>query len=85
MASVRGASQAAVIGSLAEVTQSMVTIATNPDHKSAVAAARLIFDMIAKGEKATEMVPLADRSNAELKKMAADLYDEFDDRDTKSA
>ncbi len=85
LAAVKGLALQEIIPSLPAVVESMVAIATDPDHKSAVAAARLLVDMAEKAEKITDTVPLSDMSNDELKELAAGLYDEFDERGSRTA
>jgi transcriptional regulator with XRE-family HTH domain len=80
MAAVRGTGQAAVLGSFGDITQSMVAIAKDPDHKSAVPAARLLFEMLEKSEKSIDTVPLADMTDDEMRELMGEMYDIFDAR-----
>jgi hypothetical protein len=80
MSQVRSQGQAAVISSFSEVTGTLLVIATDPEHKSAVAAARLLFEMLEKGEKAIDTIPLADMTDKEMKELMAEMYDVFDAR-----
>lgn len=84
VSAVKGLAQQKVIGSFADIIRSMMEIATDPQHKSAVAAARLLIEMAEKAEKVTDSIPLSDMTNDELKELAAGLYDEFDERGAKS-
>ena len=85
MSAVRGITQGEIVESLGEIVDSMKTIATDPTHKSSVAAARLLLDMLDKGEQMVDTVPLGDLSDKELKELVAGVYDAIDDRAAKQA
>ncbi len=62
------------------IVESLRVQAMDPDHPRSVQASKLLIEMMEKAESSQVEIPLAEKSNEELKVMAAALYDEFDDR-----
>jgi len=53
----------------------------NPESSRSVAASKLLLDLMEKGESSEKVIPLTEMSMADLKQLAADMFDVFDDRE----
>jgi len=65
---------------LPDIVDTMRIIATDPEHRSCIAAGRELLSLMEKATGMAAPVPMAEMSDGELKQLAADLYDAVDDR-----
>ena len=68
------------VDDLPDIVYTLKVIATDPDHRSCVSAAKQVLELMEKTSGASAPVPMAELSNEELKQMAADIYDAVDER-----
>ncbi len=68
------------VDDLSTIIDTLKEQAFDANNNRSVQAAKVLIEMINNVEVDVASVPLSDMSNDELKKMAANLYDEFDER-----
>ena len=68
------------ISELPDIIESLLTQAKDPENTRSVQASKLLIELMEKVDDASVSVPLADMTNIQLRDMAANLHDEFDER-----
>lgn len=72
-----------LLDALPDITESIVSIASDPSHPRAVSAAKVYFELLASQSEVEQVVDISEMSISELKQHAADLYDALDEADAK--
>jgi len=81
IAAVKGKITGAIaIRDLPQIVDTLKEIAFDPQNPRAVQAAKELIALMERGEKATDSIPLADLTDAEMRELASNFYDEMDKR-----